>query len=96
MNSTGSGSLVYIYFPVGAGSAGSIVASRLSEDPDVTVLLLEAGGYDLDNPDVNRPADVDKNTMSDMDWGYRTVPQKYSMLGYKEQVCWMQYHGIQL
>ena len=61
---------------VGAGSAGCVLAARLSEDPKTRVLLLEAGPNDT-NPLIRIPAAFPKLYDSKLDWGYRTTPQDH-------------------
>lgn len=61
---------------VGGGQAGLVVAARLTEDPDVSVLVLEAGGEHTADPRVRTPALWPSLLGSeDFDWDYRTVPQ---------------------
>ncbi|ANK85378.1 MULTISPECIES: GMC family oxidoreductase [Rhizobium] len=64
------------YIITGAGPAGCVLASRLSEDPDVKVLLLEAGGGDW-NPLFHMPAGFAKMTKGVASWGWETVPQRH-------------------
>ena len=64
------------YVVVGAGSAGCVVASRLSEDPGVEVLLLEAGGRKLPR-EVGIPAAFSKLFRSAVDWNYNTAPEEH-------------------
>ncbi len=58
---------VFDYVIVGAGSAGCVLASRLSEDPDVRVALLEAGGEDT-QPEIHVPAAFPALFKSSLDW----------------------------
>ena len=62
------------YIVVGAGSAGAALAARLSEDPGVSVLLLEAGGPDK-ALELHVPAAFSKLFRGEYDWNYDTVPQ---------------------
>ena len=75
----------YDYIVVGAGSAGSVVASRLSEDKDKKVLLLEAGGHYNENLMLHVPYYFLNLQHTEHDWEYYTEPQKVSCLGLKEQ-----------
>lgn len=64
------------YVVVGAGSAGCVVASRLTEDPSVRVLLLEAGPEDSVDA-IRVPALFSTLFGTGVDWGYRIEPQAH-------------------
>jgi choline dehydrogenase-like flavoprotein len=64
------------YIVVGAGSAGCVLANRLSADPSVRVLLLEAGGKDR-SPNIKIPAAFAKQFHSKLDWDFATEPEPH-------------------
>lgn len=76
--------LIFHFVSVGGGSAGAIVASRLTEDPNISVLLLEAGveKWNL----LNIPALGPFHQLTGFDWQYETVPQKHACYGLKNNV----------
>ena len=66
---------MFDYIIIGAGSAGCVLANRLSEDPNVKVLLLEAGGRDW-HPFIHMPAGLAKIAGNKrINWDYNSVPQ---------------------
>ncbi|XP_046608290.1 glucose dehydrogenase [FAD, quinone]-like [Neodiprion virginianus] len=75
----------YDFIVVGAGSAGCVVANRLSENKHWKVLLLEAG---IDEPEVaDVPAFASMLQASNIDWMYRTQPEKHSCRARRGKTC---------
>ncbi len=66
---------VYDYVIIGAGSAGCVLAARLTENPSTRVLLLEAGPPD-DADEIHIPAALNMMFQSTYDWNFQTVPQE--------------------
>ncbi|KAK8777972.1 hypothetical protein V5799_020687 [Amblyomma americanum] len=77
----------YDYIVVGAGSAGSVVANRLSASGNYSVLLLEAGGEET--PDLLVPFNAPFAANENNSWLYVTVPQRNSCLSFPGNVAVM-------
>lgn len=77
MSETSTGDRVYDYIVIGAGTAGCVLAARLSENPQQRVCLIEAGGSEQ-HPFIRIPAAVGAAIMSPrFGWGLTTVPQAH-------------------
>jgi len=70
----GSEMAAYDYIIVGAGSAGCVLANRLSEDPDTTVCLVEAGPPDSEEG-LHIPVAFSKLYRTPFDWDFATEPE---------------------
>ncbi|WP_366931410.1 GMC family oxidoreductase N-terminal domain-containing protein [Nostoc sp. JL34] len=66
----------YDYIVIGAGSAGCVVANRMTQDSERTVLLLEAGNPDT-KPEIQIPLSSPNLPGSELDWGYFSEPEPY-------------------
>lgn len=67
----------YDYVIIGGGSAGCVLAARLSEDSQARVCLIEAGGRDS-NPLIHMPVGFAKMTTGPLTWGLVTAPQRHA------------------
>ncbi|XP_052814920.1 alcohol dehydrogenase [acceptor]-like [Mya arenaria] len=87
----------YDYIIIGAGSAGCVLAARLSEDPNNRVLLLEAGGEETDNANISIPAAALSVWNTSSDWVYSTTQQRnsgFAQIGDENRHYWPRGKGI--
>jgi choline dehydrogenase-like flavoprotein len=75
--SAGKSANGFDYVIVGGGSAGCVLAARLTEDTTVRVLLIEAGPRDT-NPLIHMPVGFAKMTSGKLLWGYQTLPLRHA------------------
>lgn len=68
----------YDYIVVGGGTGGLVVANRLSADTSASVLIVERGDTELNNPDVYDPNAYEKAFGTYVDYAYQSVPQQYA------------------
>lgn len=65
---------------MGAGSAGCVLANRLSANGQFTVLVLEAGGEEINKPEMDVPSSCGSNACDPAHvWGDMTAPQQFSV-----------------
>lgn len=79
----------YDFVIVGGGTSGLVVANRLTEDPRVQVLVLEAGENHITDPRVSTPALHGSLHRTEVDWGFVTTPQVRRGLSYMTGHAWL-------